>query len=488
MDKKNVHAWSEIGSIYFKAGSFEQAIDAYRKAMLLGGESETLVANLAQAYLHAGYYPEAVSLFQKAIEQKQDEAEKAEMWNLLGDVYRRMNEYEKAVAAYEHADRLTTRVGDVLPAAAEELPLDVPETKAGVVAPSVVEIPAVKVAEPSTVKDGDQSSAPTTDPAMQENAQLWVRLGNTYLKAKATERAITAFRKAIDMDPVNGQIYYRLAELYKQRSEFGEAVSIYRKSADMLTDLKAKAVSFSQIGELQREMKEYANAMDAFETAIGFDPDNPEFLSGLEKIQVDLDHISGFSAMPVLVPDVEDELPPLPAAGNPSESAPPDGVTRPEAVRITSKSEELPEELATREAEKVGFPVNINLNNANVWNELGNIFTKSGSFDDAANAYNRAIELNPEFGWSYCNLALVYARQGKGVEAVALYQKSIELLGTEAEKAVAWNRLGEYYRTSGNYNAAIDAYQQADRLGHGNEATAIQEPISESQLFTHFVS
>lgn len=475
MDKKNVHAWSEIGSIYFKAGSYEQAIDAYRKAMMLGDETETVVANLARAYSQAGYYPESVSLFQKVLGSDQNDGEKAELWNGLGDVYRRMNEYEKAVAAYEMADRLTTRVEEVLPAAEQNPKLDVDATE---VSPEFHE----SLEQESEIISVRQAS----DPVNRENAKLWVRLGNTYLKAKAADRAISAFRKAIELDPANGELYNRLAELYKQRSDLDQAVLMYRKSVDILTDLKAKAASFSQIGELQREMKEYASALEAFETAIGLDPDNPEFISGLGKIQDDLDRLTGGATT-----QDADEVGKIEAPATTSLQQEP-GVRLDESVvkKVDPEPMQVSENMAKlfeSNNAKSEFPLNINLNNANVWNELGNIFTKSGSFDDAVNAYNRAIELNPGFGWSYCNLALVYARQGKGVEAVALYQKSIDLLWTEAEKAVAWNMLGDYYRQSGNYNGAIEAYQKADRLGHGTH-NEVREQISEQQLFTHFVS
>lgn len=100
-----------------------------------------------------------------------------------------------------------------------------------------------------------------------------------------------------------------------------------------------------------------------------------------------------------------------------------------------------------------------------LWNELGNLYFMSGSYKQAAYAYNRSIHMDAGFGRPYCNLALTYVKQGRYEEAVDLYQRSIELLADQTEKAITWYRLGDVYRHLKNYRDAIMAYQQADVLG-----------------------
>ena len=51
--------------------------------------------------------------------------------------------------------------------------------------------------------------------------------------------------------------------------------------------------------------------------------------------------------------------------------------------------------------------------NAYEWNELGNIYLKIGSNDKAVEAFNKAIKLDPYFGWAYSNLALAYNHSKK---------------------------------------------------------------------------
>jgi tetratricopeptide (TPR) repeat protein len=62
------------------------------------------------------------------------------------------------------------------------------------------------------------------------------------------------------------------------------------------------------------------------------------------------------------------------------------------------------------------------------------------------------------------NLARTLAAQGKFALAIPLYQKSIELLQDDKDKAATWNRLGNVYRKLNDYERAIQAYQKAVAL------------------------
>ena len=77
-----------------------------------------------------------------------------------------------------------------------------------------------------------------------------------------------------------------------------------------------------------------------------------------------------------------------------------------------------------------------------LWNELGNLYFLSGSYNQAVHAYNKAIQLESGFGKPFSNLALIYTKQAKYEDAIHLYKKSLDLLTDDAEKAITWNRLG----------------------------------------------
>ena len=112
--------------------------------------------------------------------------------------------------------------------------------------------------------------------------------------------------------------------------------------------------------------------------------------------------------------------------------------------------------------------IEIDPNNAQNWYELGNIHFRMEKYDEAAEDFNHAIDLDPGFGSPYSNLALTLVTQGKYVQAIPLYRKSIELLDEDKDRAVAWNRLGNLYRKLNEYELAVGAFQKADELDQEN--------------------
>ena len=106
MDTKNAHVWNELGNVYFNAGSFDDAIAAYSKAIELDRQFAWPYTNLALSYVQKDRLEDAIQLYQRSIELFSNEEDKAVTLNRLGNVYRRLNDYENAIAAYQRADEL----------------------------------------------------------------------------------------------------------------------------------------------------------------------------------------------------------------------------------------------------------------------------------------------------------------------------------------------------------------------------------------------
>ncbi|GGA45687.1 hypothetical protein CYANOKiyG1_64630 [Okeania sp. KiyG1] len=58
---------------------------------------------------------------------------------------------------------------------------------------------------------------------------------------------------------------------------------------------------------------------------------------------------------------------------------------------------------------------------------LADVLVKLEKWEEAVNAYRRTIELNPDFCWSYYNLADVLVKLEQKEEAITAYQKAIKL-------------------------------------------------------------
>ena len=106
MDTKNAHVWNELGNIYLNAGTCDDAITSYSKAIELDRHFAWPYSNLALAYVQKGRFAEAILLYQRGIELFTSDRDKAITWNRLGNVYRRINDYANAIASYQTADEL----------------------------------------------------------------------------------------------------------------------------------------------------------------------------------------------------------------------------------------------------------------------------------------------------------------------------------------------------------------------------------------------
>jgi tetratricopeptide (TPR) repeat protein len=99
-----------------------------------------------------------------------------------------------------------------------------------------------------------------------------------------------------------------------------------------------------------------------------------------------------------------------------------------------------------------------------LWNEMGNLHMRLGSYEDAVCAYGKAIELSPDFSMAYNNLGHAFCSKGDYEGAIPLFQKSIDLSSSVQEQSIAWKRMGDAYQKQGNYEKALVAYKTGDEL------------------------
>jgi tetratricopeptide (TPR) repeat protein len=64
----NLSAWLELGNLYFDAGKFQDAIQAYSKYLSLNPNNANVWTDLGVMYRRSGNPAEAISSFEKAIE------------------------------------------------------------------------------------------------------------------------------------------------------------------------------------------------------------------------------------------------------------------------------------------------------------------------------------------------------------------------------------------------------------------------------------
>ena len=92
--------WFESGCFFEQDGNTEEAIDAYRQALLIGGPSAHVCFNLANVLRTLGQRKEASERYRQVIEI---EPNYAEAWNNLGIVLGELGEIDDAIASWKRA-------------------------------------------------------------------------------------------------------------------------------------------------------------------------------------------------------------------------------------------------------------------------------------------------------------------------------------------------------------------------------------------------
>lgn len=103
--------------------------------------------------------------------------------------------------------------------------------------------------------------------------ELWNELGNLYFLSGAYEQAIHAYTRSISLDRNYGRPYGNMALAYVQKGRYGESIDLYLRGIGLLTDNREKALCWHKLGNVYRHLKEYRQAVTAYERADQLAPD-----------------------------------------------------------------------------------------------------------------------------------------------------------------------------------------------------------------------
>jgi tetratricopeptide (TPR) repeat protein len=539
IDSKNDMAWNELGELCLKSGMYDKAIEAFGMAVELSPNSGIHISNQALAYLEKGVHLEAIPLFEKSLTLLETDEEKALSWNRLGNAYRQIGDYDRAVSAYQCADEyrgLTTTsvfntTKDIFQAT--EMPdkennsedeVSEPDSLEDVIQISsyleskesridgsseVTEEPIINESEPEETAqflDGDNlimldktiseieemisrniGLAPDdkvaeykdVDPTDDESdnnidddaksALEWNGIGNTHLNSGAYDEAIFAYTKAIESAPEFNWPYIKnLAIAYYHKGKQKEDASLSESEDNDNEENSLDNAGLDTIHELHdlsaeiynTPIQDNENKTDIFSSQ-SLPSDEPMLDSSSVNDPLPFDHntISYDLLQEALQEDMEFSTGKY-RNGIPAGRELFENKYAGESTRSLVDEAENSQERFNSGKDKF----EVQPQSAYEWNELGNIYLKIGSNDKAIEAFNKAIELDPSFGWAYSNLALAYNHSKKFRESIPLYRTSIDFLDTDKGKAISWNRLGDVYRHLNEQDNAMKAYQMASDL------------------------
>jgi len=315
-------------------------------------------------------------------------------------------------------------------------------------------------------------------------------------------------RKAIELDPKSALAYSRLARVQLALAKPADAVASAKKATE-LDDKLGEAFAIYGASILANDPKAWSEAIAQAQQGAFLDPENPVVQNAVGKIfehngqleQAAAAYRHALTADPSFGPArfalIQAEL----NRGNRDAA-----IAEAKKVLATSpnnadlnrmvgedavRHNDFAGGIAFLEKATQGLP-----GNADGWALLGRAYHAARRYDDAAEAYKKAVELAPQnvsyratFGLilgqagdldeglvqlqkvtatpgykdaaGWVNLGWVYRNLNKPEESIAAYKKGLALDPKQEQAALG---LGWAYSYTKNYDAAIQAYQQAVQI------------------------
>jgi tetratricopeptide (TPR) repeat protein len=389
-------SYEDMATNYGRQEFFSKAIEEYKLAINADPSSSQLTIGLAGLYLRAGRVPEAIQTAKALIKADDNNIE---AHKLLGRIYLRS---------------LGQQQGSNGDAAAANQMLDL----------AIAEFTKIVSLEPKSLEDR-------------------LLLGQLYSVKHDNAKAEAQFKAAQAIEPASEDVVLNLTRLYAESGDVKRAAELLEA---IPVDDRTTKEEFA-LGAAYEQLKELKKAVAAYQRAVNQDPDNTDATRALatalladNQLDAALKHFQ--------------EL----IAADPEDAAALDRISE-----IQRRQGKYTEALATiRKARAKEQPDNLE----GAYNE-GLILDVLGRYDEAVEVYQKTLDQSGHANGAYTQdeksnrsvflerLGSVYHEQNKTTEAVATYQKMIDLGGEFAIRG---------------YQGQIETYRDAKMF---NEATAV---------------
>jgi tetratricopeptide (TPR) repeat protein len=406
--------WNELGNLYYKTGACDEAIRTFQKAIMLDPGSHLPYKNLTDLFVSQGRYAEAIPMLKKRIELRDGTVDQACLWNQLGEVFWKLEDFPHACASYQKAIEISpgeatylnnlNQARQALRAIVSESlasggmdnnescspALTEPEelTSANTTDISEDEQPGLQPEDNSqdenatqpvivdnlfpsessmiTALDIEQSTLPDKNPAgggsVEPSVRGWLRLGILHWRKDELGKAIQFLTNAKELASELGDHFHEalahcaIARIETDEGKIEQAIQSYQDAAKLAPD---RIFPWKYLGDLNCMVDRFSDALTAFQKAVEHDPKDPSSWNGLgdvyHKLGRNEDAIAAYQL------------------GNVFE-------------KHTPEVEALKEYELAIDSEQ-GSPV--------IWNEAGNIYLQCGALNDAIACYRQAITLDP---------------------------------------------------------------------------------------------
>lgn len=215
------------------AGAYEQAIAIFKAAAQDGGEKDRFgnFYFLGSAYHSNRQLPEAIAAFEESLKHREHADDMyaffltASCYGSLGLAYFESKQYQQAGLNFSNAASVS---------------LNMSRAKSNLLNP---------------------------DPAANERraGQYYGLLARAHWLDKSYQEAVSADKKALELDPTNGELYSGLARVYVDLKQYDDALVAAKRGVELAANVQN---SYGVLGDVHAVRKEYDQAIDAYRKAV----------------------------------------------------------------------------------------------------------------------------------------------------------------------------------------------------------------------------
>jgi Putative Zn-dependent protease, contains TPR repeats len=234
------HYW--LGVAYVGTSQYTTAESELREAIRLNADYQGAYEWLGVTLSKDKKYPDAIKAFQQALRLKPDDET---VIYSMGLTYARMGQKENAMQVYNKLSTLDKKL-------AQDILDEINEPR------------ATKTAVPS------KSTGPNAPNLTSSEAAALVEQARKYFDAKAYAKAIETCKKAILTYPKNAELHFYLALSYDQSEQWESAVKAWNNYIPLVKPFPGE---FVLLGDANRNLKHYEEALKAYQKALDLKPD-----------------------------------------------------------------------------------------------------------------------------------------------------------------------------------------------------------------------
>ncbi|MGD9161507.1 MAG: tetratricopeptide repeat protein [Desulfobacteraceae bacterium] len=258
--------------------------------------------------------------------------------------------------------------------------------------------------------------------------------GKTCLEKGKTDKAISAFNKAIELNNKGAEIYLFRGKAYTVKNGYEQALNDYNRAIELAPEY---AVAYNNRGFLFYKKQEYKRAIDDFRKAIKIKPKYYyAYLNRGNAYYMEMNFRKAISDYKKVI-----KINPVFSLAYINR-----GKIYYKYGRLNSAIKDF-----TRALELDG-------KDTGTYVLRGNAYRRKGKYKQAISDYNKAIAINPGLAAAYFNRGNIYSRKQQYDKAINDYNKILEF---SPENIYAYTNRGDIYTQKQEYDKAIADYSKA---------------------------